>query len=148
MNISTKGIYAIEAMVDLARHSTHEVESLKNIAERRQLSEKYLEQIIRALRKNNLVVSIRGAGGGYQLSRDPKDIMVIHILQAVEKRLMPLECLEGDTDCGIDMNSCVSRVFWERLWLVIDDVVSRISLQDLLDESDRFDREESIEYYI
>ncbi len=148
MKISTKGVYAIEAMTDLARYSTQEVESLKNIAERRQLSEKYLEQIIRALKKKDLVVSIRGAGGGYQLSKSPKDITVLQILDAVEKSLMPIECLSGEMDCGNKMKSCAPRVFWGKLWSVIEDVAGQISLQDILDESDRYDREESIEYYI
>lgn len=148
MKISTRGIYAIEAMIDLAKHSNKGVESLKNIAERRQLSEKYLEQIIRALRKKELVISIRGAGGGYQLSRQPREITVLQILEAVEKTLIPMECLVDNSDCGIKAKTCAARVFWNQLWSVIKDVIGHVNLQDLMDESDKFAREESIEYYI
>ena len=74
MKISTKGIYAIEAMTDLAIHSGENMESIKNIATRRQLSEKYLEQIVAALRKRKLILSTRGVNGGYKLAKNAESI--------------------------------------------------------------------------
>lgn len=148
MKISTKGIYAIEAMVDLALHSKDGVESLKNIAERRSISDKYLEQIIGALRKEGLVVSIRGAGGGYRLSKPSNEINILEILQAVESNLVPMECLYQKTDCGINSDTCATKQFWGNLWNEMSTVINQVTLKDLVQESEKFQQEEAIEYYI
>lgn len=149
MKISTKGIYAIESMVDLALHSADGVESMKNIAERRELSEKYLEQIVGALRKAGLITSTRGAGGGYLLARKPEEIKVIDILQAVESSLIPIECLYKKTDCGINCDTCATRGFWNGLWKEIEDVAESVSLLDLMEKSKKNKvQEDFIEYYI
>lgn len=149
MKISTKGIYAIESMVDLAIHSQSGVESMKNIAERRGISEKYLEQIIGALRKAGLIKSTRGAGGGYHLSRMPEEIKVIDILMAAESSLIPMECLYKKTDCGIDCDTCATRGFWNGMWKEIVNVAQNVSLFDLMVESKKDNEEQNpIEYYI
>ena len=98
MRISTKGIYAIEAMTDLALHTDNGVESIRNIASRRGLSEKYLEQIVGALRRGKLIISIRGAGGGYKLAKPAEYIHIYEILEAVENNMVFLDCLNGSTD--------------------------------------------------
>ena len=150
MKVSTKGIYAIDAMVDLATHSRDDnVESIKNIAERRNLSEKYLEQIVGALRRSGLITSIRGAGGGYKLAGQPENITVLQILQAVENNLVPVDCLQKETDCGIDCNKCACRNFWNGLWMQIEGVVSNVTLRMIMNEVDLYEKNNmEIEYYI
>lgn len=148
MKISTKGIYALEAMLDLAIHSQDGVESLKNVAERRALSDKYLEQIIGALRKADLVLSIRGAGGGYRLGRPAAEITVKAILEAVENNMIPMECLYRNDTCANKGAKCASKQFWNRLWNEIDKVMLDVTLQDLINENEKYVREEAVEYYI
>ncbi|BCN29802.1 RrF2 family transcriptional regulator [Anaeromicropila herbilytica] len=148
MKVSTKGIYAIEAMVDLAIHSKDSVESIKNIAERRNLSEKYLEQIIGALRKAGLILSTRGAGGGYQLARGTDQITVLQILEAVENNLKPIECLYKETDCGIVCTKCATREFWSDLWDNIEVVATEVTLELLVKESEKVNETTEVEYYI
>lgn len=147
MKISTKGIYALEAMTDLAIHSVDSVESIKNIAERRKLSEKYLEQIVGALRRAGLIKSTRGATGGYSLSKSPDQITVLEILEATERNLVPLECLHKTSDCGINCEKCATRVMWNNMWLEIKGVMEVVTLDDIMKQS-QLQQEEAIEYYI
>lgn len=147
MKISTKGIYAIEIMIDLAMHPK-EIENIKDIAKRRNLSRKYLEQIVRKLKKANLIFSVRGASGGYQLAKLAKEITVFNILEAVETNLVPIECLVQDTDCGMDNSQCVLKNFWEGLWKEIKGVIEDITIEDLIQEVNRQNNQEQIEYYI
>lgn len=148
MKVSTKGIYAIEAMVDLAIYSKNGVESIKNIAARRELSEKYLEQIIGALRRANLILSTRGAAGGYQLAKPADEITVYEILQATERNLAPLDCLYKETECGIDCNHCATRTMWSQLWDAIKSVATTTTIGNLVEASNNLAKEERIEYYI
>lgn len=145
MKISTKGIYALEAMVDLGIHTKEGVESIKNITSRRNLSEKYMEQIIAALKKGGLIESTRGSMGGYRLVRDASEITVFSILNAVEKNLVPLECLYRETDCGIDCEKCTARYFWQGMWEHMENIMESVTLKDLMDESKKY---ETPEYYI
>lgn len=147
MKVSTKGIYAVEAMVDLAIHSSCKPENIKNIASRRNLSVKYLEQIIAALRRANLIVSTRGAQGGYQLSREPGQITVLDILMAVEKKLIPVDCLEKQTDCGINCEKCVTRNVWKEMWENFESVTKFVTIEDLIVQSKQYEKI-GIEYYI
>ena len=92
MKLSTKGRYGLRAMIDLARYSGKEPVTIGSIAARQNISERYLEQIVALLKKNGLVKSIRGASGGYVLSREMKDISVGDILRALEGSLEPVKC--------------------------------------------------------
>ena len=148
MKISTKGIYAIELMVDLAIHSVDKVESIKNIAERRNLSEKYLEQIVSLLRKANLIISTRGASGGYRLGKSPKDITILDILEATERNLIPTDCLQKETSCGINCEKCATRTIWEAMWLEMKEVMYGVTLEQLVEESQKREVTDTIEYYI
>lgn len=134
MKMSTKGKYALEIVIDLAMHSDGEhLESLKNIAERRKLSEKYLERIIKGLKETGVVRSVRGAFGGYCLEKDPKDISVLEVLTAVEGELAPVQCLIQETDCGIDCTICPTRYTWETMWNIIRDTVRDRSVADIME---------------
>ena len=148
MRISTKGIYAIEAMTDLAIYAGDNVESIKNIATRRQLSEKYLEQIVTALRRSKLIISTRGAGGGYRLAKSPESITVFEILEAVENNMTFLDCLEDDADCGMCAEKCSTRPVWNTMWLKILEVLEGVTLADIVQKSKEIQKKKASEYYI
>ena len=103
MLISTKGRYALRVMIDLAEHRSGEFISLKEIAQRQEISEKYLESIIRTLVKAKVVESLRGKGGGYRLTKNPEKYTVGSILRLTEESLAPVACLEETAE------ACPSR---------------------------------------
>ena len=110
MKISTKGRYALRLMLDLALNNTGEAVSLKDIARRQDISDKYLEQIISILNKAGYVRSIRGAQGGYMLRRPPKEYTVGMILRLTEGTLAPVSCVEDDAvECEREA-SCVTFI--------------------------------------
>ena len=135
MRISTKGTYALEIIVDLAMHSSEEhLERLKNIAARRGLSEKYLERIVKAMKNENLILSTRGAMGGYRLARRPEDITVLDVLRSVEGELAPVECLTKETNGGIACEDCLTRGVWADMWREILGVTENVSVADITKE--------------
>lgn len=132
MKISTKGRYALRLMLDLAVYNTGEPVSLKDIARRQQISEKYLEQIISILNKAGYVRSIRGAQGGYMLKREPKEYTVGMILRLTEGDLAPVGCVgENSMDCE-RRQGCVTIRIWEKLNEAINGVVDHITLADMV----------------
>jgi len=133
MKISTKGRYALRLMLDLAIYDTGEPVSLKDIAKRQEISEKYLEQIISVLNKAGFVRSIRGASGGYVLRRKPKEYTVGDILRLTEGSLSPVACVGEESEECVRSGDCVTVMVWEKLDKAINDVVDNISLQDLVD---------------
>ncbi|MCR5410337.1 MAG: Rrf2 family transcriptional regulator [Lachnospiraceae bacterium] len=122
MKISTKGTYALQVMLDLALHNTGENINVRKIAERQEISEKYLEQIIAVLNKAGFVKSIRGAQGGYRLAKDPSKYTVGDILRVTEGSLEPVQVTVS------------SLSVWKKLSDAINDVVDSVTLQDLADE--------------
>ena len=136
MKISTKGIYALEIITDLAMHTGDgALESIGSIARRRGLSVKYSERLIKELKEQGLVVSIRGAHGGYCLGRDAGEITVREVLQAEEGELAPVECLTRETDCGIDCNTCATREIWSQIWQIILDTAQEVTIGDIIEKS-------------
>lgn len=132
MKLSTKGRYGVRAMLDLAMRCGSGPVSLRSIAERQGLSEHYLEQLIATLRKAGLVKSVRGAYGGYILTRDPKDITIGDVIRALEGPIAPAECLGGDADFICEYTEdCVTKIIWERLKERIDQVLDEMNLADL-----------------
>ncbi len=148
MKISTKGIYAIETMADLAIYSADSVESIKNIATRRQLSEKYLEQIVSSLRKSKLIISTRGASGGYRLAKSPESITVFEILEAVENNMTFLNCLEDNAECSMCSEKCSTRPVWNTMWINILEVLEGVTLADIVQKSKEIQKNKALEYYI
>ena len=134
MKISTKGRYGLRIMTDIAVNGKDGCVSLKDIAEREQLSEKYLEQIILLLSKEGLVKSVRGAKGGYHLTRSPDDITVEDILKATEGSLAPVACAEDNGKCE-NYCDCVTSFIWTQIYEATISVVSRITLSDLAKRS-------------
>lgn len=135
MKISTKGRYALRLMLDLAIYDTGEPISLKDVAKRQAISEKYLEQIISVLNRGGLVKSVRGSQGGYTLRKQPQDITVGDILRLTEGDLAPVSCVGKDPDDCDRRGSCVTVYVWNKLSNAISDVVDNITLQNLVDES-------------
>lgn len=131
MKISTKGRYALRLMLDLATQGTGSPVSIKDIAKRQEISEKYLEQIISLLNKAGYVKSIRGAQGGYILKKEPKEYTVGMILRTMEGSLAPVECVESDS-CD-HMSECVTFLIWQKINDAVNDVVDHITLADLLE---------------
>ena len=132
MKISTRGRYALRMMLDLAVNNNGEPISIKDIAERQQISDKYLEQIISILNKAGFVRSIRGPQGGYMLNREPKEYTVGMILRLTEGSLAPVACLDYEPNDCERRNECVTLILWEKLNDAIKSVVDNITLQDLV----------------
>ncbi len=131
MKISTKGRYALRVMIDIAENGKGESVSVKDIAQRQNISKKYLEQIMTMLSKSGMVKTSRGNVGGYKLTKEPKDYIVGDILRATEGDLAPLDCLIDGAVCS-RMDSCSTHKFWAGLDKVINDYVNGKTLQDLL----------------
>lgn len=135
MKLSTKGQYALEALLDLMTHSAGGQESLGNIARRRGISENYLEQIFNTLRKAGILESIRGAQGGYRLTREPRHISAGEVIRALEGPLSPVKCVcrnEGEGGQCPMAGCCATRWLWVEVAGKIDEVVDGITLADLL----------------
>ena len=132
MRVSTKGRYALRLMLDLAVNGRGEPIRLKEVAERQQISEKYLEQIISILNKAGFVSGIRGAQGGYMLQKDPSAYTVGMILRLTEKDLAPVSCVgEQPTECG-RRQDCVTVRIWEQINEAVNQVVDGITLADMV----------------
>lgn len=132
MKISTKGRYALRLMLDLAVYNTGEPVSLKDVAKRQQISEKYLEQIISVLNKSGFVRSIRGAQGGYMLTRKPSEYTVGSILRLTEGDLAPVSCVGAESMECDRKDSCVTVRIWEQLNEAVNNVVDHITLADMV----------------
>ena len=135
MKISTKGRYALRMMLDLAKHQGEKGKyvALKDIAERQEISKKYLEQIIPILNKSGMLITNRGYQGGYRLSKSPDKYTVGDILRATEGSLAPVSCLETEENTCPRKDSCPTLSMWEGLYKNISDYLDGITLQDLLD---------------
>lgn len=133
MKISTKGRYALRLMIDLATNDDGNPIRIKDVAERQNISDKYLEQIISALNKAGFVRSVRGPQGGYSLKKKPEDYTVGMILRLTEGSLAPVACVEEDeTDCE-RQGVCVTYLLWRKISDAINGVVDTITLKDLID---------------
>ena len=133
MKISTKGRYALRLMIDLAENSSGNPVSLKDVAKRQGISDKYLEQIISVLNKAGYVRSVRGAQGGYLLKSDPETYTVGMILRQTEGSLAPVSCIEDDEIICYRQEQCVTSIVYKKINDAISNVVDNITLQDLVD---------------
>ncbi|NLZ25860.1 MAG: Rrf2 family transcriptional regulator [Clostridiales bacterium] len=134
MKISTKGRYALRFMLDLAMHSSGDFVRLKDISQRQEISEKYLEQISSALTKAGLIRGVRGSQGGYKLIKSPSEYTIGSILRATEGKLAPVACLEGIENTCHRKSECAALLFWQELNKLINDFVDGKTLQDLIDQ--------------
>jgi Rrf2 family transcriptional regulator, iron-sulfur cluster assembly transcription factor len=134
MRLTTKGRYAVTAMLDLALHAERGPVSLADISERQGISLSYLEQLFARLRRFNLVKSVRGPGGGYQLMQETKLVSVAQVVDAVDESLDATRC-EGKGDCHHG-EVCLTHHLWEDLSKQIHVFLSGISLADLVNRHD------------
>ena len=132
MKMSTRGQYALEIAVDLALHLMPDrLESLNDIAKRRNLSEKYLDRIMKLLKEAGLVKSVRGAYGGYCLTKEPGEISVLEVLRAAEGQLAPVSCLVENTECGMECEICSTKSTWGEMWEQILDTAAEVTAADI-----------------
>lgn len=129
MKISTRGRYALRVMIDLAMNENNGYISLKDIANRQEISMKYLEQIVSVLNKAGLVDTLRGNNGGYKLNKKPSEYKVGEILRVSEGDLTPVYCI--NENCS-RKSKCKSYSFWEGLDKTITDYVDSKTLEDLI----------------
>ena len=133
MKLSTKGRYAVMAMVDLARQTGKGPIALADIADRQDISLSYLEQLFGKLRKGAQVKSVRGPGGGYMLARHPSEMRVSDIILAVDEPIKATRCTPGSPQgCHSDRSRCLTHDLWEELGNQIYFFLSSVSLEDVI----------------
>ena len=131
MMISTRGRYALRILVDLAENQSEGYITLKEAAERQEISEKYLESIVKDLVKAHFVEGVRGKGGGYRLSRPAEEISVLDVLQSADGAIVPVACLEeGSAPCS-RAAFCKTLPLWKGLDKVVSDYLSGFTVRDL-----------------
>lgn len=132
MMISTKGRYALRVMIDLAENQTDGYLPLKEIAERQDISEKYLESILKVLVQNRLLQGLRGKGGGYRLTKAPEDYTVGSILRLTEGSLVPVSCLESEPIVCPRVAQCRTLPMWRKLDKLVGNYLDSVTLADLM----------------
>lgn len=135
MKVSTKGRYALKVMIDLAQHRENGFISLKEIAERQQVSMKYLEMIVGILNRADYVQSLRGKSGGYKLSRNPDEYTIGAILKLTEGSMAPVSCIENGMATCDQAGDCITLPLWRGLDKVIDEYLESVTLEDLLNHN-------------
>jgi len=133
MKINSKSRYAVMALADIANFNRQNPVSLRDISLRQNISLVYLEQIFSKLKKNNIVKSIRGANGGYVLTKDPEQIKLSNIFSAVDEKIKTLQCKrESKKGCNGKLTKCITHNLWDDLEMHINDFFDKKNLGDLL----------------
>ena len=133
MKISTKGRYALRLMTDLAKHKEDGYVPIKVIAERQNISDKYLEQIIPILNVSGILKTNRGSQGGYRLAVQPEKCTVGMILRLTEGSLAPVACLENEPNECPKYENCATVFVWEGLYKTIADYLDSITIRDIVE---------------
>ena len=145
IRISTRGRYALRAMVDLAQHGDNSPVSRQGISERQEISADYVAQIFRDLQSAGLVEGVKGPGGGYRLTRDAARISAGDVVQAVEGPVAVVHCALPDPDeepvCH-RVDRCVTHLLWSCLSAVMVDVLGSVTLEDLADQAEQLTEQE------
>ena len=136
MKLTSKGRYAVMALVDLARFDNINPVSLRDISLRQGISLDYLEQIFSKLKKNEIVKSIRGTQGGYVLNKNPNDIKLTNIFHAVDEKVKTVQCKrESKKGCNGKATKCITHNLWDELEIHINTFFEKKSLKDLLNNN-------------
>ena len=135
MVISSKGRYALRVMVDLAEHGGDGYVSMRDVARRQELSDKYAGQVMSLLSRAGLVSGVTGKGGGYRLTRKPEEYPLGEILRLTEGSLAPVACLDGGANSCPRAGKCQTLPMWEKLDDLINGYLDSVSLADLLHTS-------------
>ena len=136
MMVSTRGRYALRVLVDLAEHQGDGYITLKEIAGRQEISEKYLETIVKDLVKLRILEGVRGKGGGYRLDKKPEEINVLEILRVMEGTLAPVACLAQDSKPCSRSADCRTLPLWQGLDQVVSDYLQKFTIQDLVRQTE------------
>jgi Rrf2 family cysteine metabolism transcriptional repressor len=147
MKLSTKGRYGTRAMLDLALHHGERPIQLRDIASRQQISERYLEQLALTLKAGGLLKSVRGAKGGFTLSKPPSEIRLIDIVQTLEGVICPVACIDDPESCS-RVDACVTRDIWGDLGRAMTQVLESQTLQDLVARHREKEQTQKAMYYI
>jgi len=139
LKISTKGRYALRMLIDLSEHKEDGFISLKEIAERQNISKQYLEQIVSLLHTSNFLRANRGKQGGYMLAKAPSEVTVGQVLRITEGSLVPVACLEDQANQCDRAGACKTLSVWEGLYRLINEYLDGITLQDILDRYEQAD---------
>lgn len=134
MKLSTRTRYAVRAIIELAQNDSNRPLQLKIIAQRQEISVKYLEQLMAVLRSAGFVRSIRGSKGGYVLAKAPNQIKLNEVLHRLEGTVATVECVENEDYCSRSAD-CASRYLWVQVEQAIEKVLEAITLQDLVDKA-------------
>ena len=133
MKLNSKSRYAVMALADIASFNKQNPISLRDISLRQNISLVYLEQIFSKLKKNNIVKSIRGANGGYVLTKDPEQIKLSNIFSAVDEKVKTLQCKrESKKGCNGKLTKCITHNLWDDLEMHINDFFDKKNLGDIL----------------
>ena len=136
MKLTSKGRYAVMALVDLARFNNINPVSLRDISLRQCISLDYLEQIFSKLKKNEIVKSIRGIQGGYVLNKNPNDIKLTNIFNAVDEKVKTVQCKkESKKGCNGKATKCITHNLWDELEIHINTFFENKSLKDLINNN-------------
>ena len=136
MRLTSKGRYAVMALVDLARFNNINPVSLRDISLRQGISLDYLEQIFSKLKKNEIVKSIRGTQGGYVLNKNPNEIKLTNIFHAVDEKVKTVQCKkESKKGCNGKATKCITHNLWDELEIHINTFFENKSLKDLLNNN-------------
>ena len=131
MLLTTKGRYAVMAIVDIAQNSLSEPEKISNIASRQNISISYLEQILNKLKNAQIVNSIKGPGGGYILKETPKNILISDIITAVAEPIRFTNCSNKKSSCSNNNVKCTTHPLWKGLEKQVNNYLSNISIADV-----------------
>jgi Rrf2 family cysteine metabolism transcriptional repressor len=134
MKFSTRSKYGLNAMVELALRQGSGPASIKDISETQKIPEAYLEQLFMPLKKAGLVSASRGAQGGYELAGEPKNVFVGQVIRILDGPIAPTDCLDEEGGGCARGNECPGRIIWEKIYKSLNDVIDKLSLQDILDE--------------
>lgn len=137
VKLSTKGRYGLRALIDLAQYGEKEAVSIQSISARQQISDSYLEQLVRKLKKAGLVTSLRGAQGGYRLAKPAEEISVGDVLRVLEGSIEAVSCQEGENPSCVGKDLCVARYVWQKVNKSIQETVDSIMISQLVEESRR-----------
>ena len=147
MKLSTRGRYGTRALLDLALHQDGKPVLLKDIAEREQISVRYLEHLITPLIAGGIIRTTRGARGGVSLAKPPEEIRLSEVMQLLEGSVAPVECVNSPGICSRS-KSCVTRDIWDELTQAMDGILRSTTLQNLVERQKRKEQPEQAMYYI
>jgi len=147
LKLSTRGKYGFRAMLELAINYGNGPIPLKNVSEQLDISQKYLEQLVAALKSAGLVKSVRGAHGGYALAKHPSEIKLSELIRTLEGSIAPSECVNDSEVCPRS-KSCVTRSVWAKMKEAMNGVLESTTLQDLVEQQRTLGQNNEMMYYI